>query len=285
MAPRRSKTGKRRPTRPTMRKAKQMIRSEHKRKAKKNMDNFFFKAKTEGVIIPTQGTTVSNYISVWYPLLSATSAVGVTQNPEFILYRNLYDKVRINSIKVTIKPKANVLSQAEAQQDGALNLVGSGVYHSVVDRDDQPPANIIRLTRYPSYKRTSVLKPLTRTYSIKYPTGVWLDCQNIYSDTTLLTRLGLTGGIYMYAESLLEDNLELFNEPFAEALFEYNCVFQGKTSGSLTYDSQTGTVSVGLTPAGQVLPNSTIIPVAGTINDQRYDISGNLVPHRDTDAP
>lgn len=285
----RTKTGKtrsRRPVarKPTMAKAKRMVAGQKKRQYTKNMDTFYLKAKIEGVANPVQGATVANYLSMWFPLLSATAGAPVTNNAEFKLYQGMYDRVRINSVKLTLKPKANVLDLFNAQNDGILNATGSGVYHHVVDRDDQPPASIPRLSRYPSYKRTSVLKPMTRTYSIKYPTSVWLDAQNIFSDTTLLSRLGLAGGIYVYAENILEDNNEIFNEPFCEYMLEYGCVFQGKTQGNLSYDSQTGVVSIAPTQPAQIV-SDTYIVTSGTFNDRRIDASGNLVAVTDTSTP
>lgn len=281
--PRKSSKKTTKVSKPMLNKAKKILAKTKRTKAKKNMDNFFFKAKTEAVIKPSQGATVANYISSFWSLMSATSVVGVTQNQEFQLYRTLYDKVRINSIKITIKPKANVLDQYNAQNDLLINSTGSGVFHSVIDRDDQPPANIPRLSRYPSYKRTSVLKPLTRMYSIRYPTNVWLDCQNIYEDNTLLKRLGAFGGIYIYAENLLEDNLEIFNEPWAEVLLEYNCVFQGKTSAGITMDGD----RVILTPvlSSQVIPNSEVIPTSGTFSNVKFDQTGTQLSNDDNSAP
>lgn len=279
-----ARTGKtaKRPTGKVMKKAKRMISKQRKTKAKKNMDTFFFKAKTVIGVKPQQGIATSNYLSVWFPILdSGTSAFSVTNNTEFNLYRTLYDKVRINSIKITVTPKANVLDAGQAQNDTAYNLTGDGVVHHVVDRDDCPPANIARLSRYPSYRKTSQLKSFSRMYSVKYPTGIWLDCQGIYADTTLLNRLGLTGGIYTYAENILEDNLEILNEPFAQVTIEWNCVFQGKTSGALSYDPDTGIVQVKPTDPALVLANTPVVAVMGTIADRRTDASGNLVHYTD----
>lgn len=282
--PKGKRTGSKKP-RMTNQKAKQIIRREHKIKAKKNMDNFFFQARTVCMLTPQQGVAVSNFLS-WFPRLTDPgSAVGVTQNAEFNLYRTMYDKVRINSIQVTITPKANVLDQTAAQQDGSYTLDGQGVVHTVIDRDSQPPASISRLSRYPSYQKYSVMKKFTRKYSVKYPTGVWLDCQNIYSDTTLMTRLGLSGGIYLYAENFVEDKLELFNEPWAEAEIRYNCVFQGKTSANLNYDATTGIVTLKPDQPAQIIPDTPVQVLYGSISDTRIDLSGNIVSVNDETTP
>lgn len=270
--------------RPTMKKAKAMVRKQHKAKAKKNMDTFFFKAKTTGMITPSQGATVSNYVWFSPQLCDATSTWGITQNAEFNLYKALYDKVRINSIRIHITPRANVLDQSTAQNDNNYAVLGDGVIHTCVDRDGQAPANVARISRYPSYRKYSVMKKFSRSYSVRYPTGVWLDCQNIYEDTTLMNRLGLFGGITLYGENFIEDKLEIFNEPWAECVIEYNCVFQGKTSASLAYDN--GTVIV--KPDAQVLtvPTTTFETVRGSIaGDKRYDATGALVSVADDALP
>lgn len=283
----RTKTGKKtgKGAKPTMAKAKRMVASSKKKAVKKNLDTFFLHAKIEGIVIPQQGATVSNYVQGWYPLLDSTSGVPVTMNSEYKLYATMYDRVRVNSIKVTWKPKANVLDQANAQNDTTLTLVGGGVYHSVVDRDDQPPANVGRLSRYPSYQRKSVLKPISRTYSIKYPKDIWLDAQNPFADLTLLNRLGLQGGIYIYGENLIEDTGEIFNEPFAEVLVEYNVVFQGKTSAALSFDPSTGAVTLTPTAPTSIISDSPHVITGGTFADKRYDMSGNLVAVTDDSTP
>lgn len=219
-----------------MRKAKKALAKKTKARAKKNMDTFFLACKTTIGLKPLQGVSVSNYLYQNFILLDPTAPWGVTQIPEFNLFKNIYDKVRVNSITVKWTVKANMLTQAEAQNDALLNVGGDGMLHTAIDRDGVIPSSIAQLRKYGSYRGYSVLKSGQRSYKVTYPAGVWLDCQNIYSDTTLLTRLGLTGTIGMYAENLLEDNLEIFNEPFCNAEITYNCVFQGKNSASVSYD-------------------------------------------------
>lgn len=287
MPPRKSNPNRRKyvAKKPSMAKAKAMVTKQHRRKASKNQDNFFFKAKTVGMITPSQGVTVSNYVWFSPQLCDAVSSWGVTQNKEFNLYRTLYDKVRINSMKVTITPRANTLDQALAQQDSSYRVAGDGVIHTAIDRDGQIPANTERITRMPSYRKYSVMKKFSRTYSVKYPTGIWLDCQNIYEDNTLMNRLGLFGGIGFYGENFIEDIGEIFNEPWAEAVIEYNCVFQGKTSASLSV-AQDGTITI--KPDTQVLtvPTVTFEAIRGSLaGDKRYDLSGNLVSVTDSDLP
>jgi len=233
--PRTTKTGRRRVARkPTMKKAKQMVTKLHKKKAKKNMDTFFLRAKVQDTLVPSQGVLVANYLYRHLPLMDAASPLSVTNIPEFNLYRVQYDKVRINSVHIVVTPKANVLDVAAAQNDAAYMVNGDGLIHTVIDRDSGAPSNIAALERYPSYRAYSQRKKFSRSYGITWTPGIWLDCQNIYQDTTLLNRMGCFGGITLYGENFMEDQLEITNEPWAKVEVYYNCVFQGKTSASLT---------------------------------------------------
>lgn len=240
---RKSASSKPRTSKPSLRKAKQMVTKNRKAKAKKNMDTFFLRAKVQSTLIPAQGALVANYLYQHFSLMDSALPTGITQIPEFNLYRVQYDKVRINSIHVVVTPKANVLDVATAQNDGAYNLTGDGMVHTCIDRDNAAPSNIAAIERYPSYKAYSQRKKFSRQYSIRWPTGVWLDCQNIYQDQTLLNRLGCFGGVTMYGENFLEDQLEITNEPWVKVEIFYNCVFQGKTSASLAVAND-GTVTL-----------------------------------------
>lgn len=268
----------------TMAKAKRSLAKSKKSKAKKNLDTFYLKAKVTALVTPSQGVSTSNYIYGTYHLMNETSTVACTNIQEFVLYKNLYDRVRINSVKVTVTPKANYLALNSAQNDGYTQS-GDGMIHTVIDRDGPAAGNKARMTRYPSYRKYSVLKTWSRSYSVKYPQGVWLDCQNIYEDKTLLKRLGLFGGMTVFAENILEDNGELVNEPLYDVLVEYGCVFQGRGEGSLSYNTDTKAITV--TPSNEsAYPTPTDpVPMSGTIADKRYDASGNLVTVTDTDNP
>jgi len=235
---------KRRMPKKMITKAKRVIAKTRKSKAKKNMDTFFLRARTQSTLIPLQGVSGSNYLYRHFALLSPTDPLGVTQIPEFNLYRVQYDKVRVNSVHVKITPKANVLDSYRAQNETAFNVSGSGVYHTAIDRDNAAPSNVAAIQRYSSYKKYSLLKGMSRVYSIKYPANQWLDCSNVYGSNTALQLIGYLGGITVYAENLPEDVEEVINEPWAQVEVFYNCVFQGKTSGSLTVDCDTGAVTI-----------------------------------------
>lgn len=269
------------------RKAKRQMANRKKRAAKKNMDTFFLRTKVMGTIIPSQGATVANYIASFWKLLDPTSTVGVTQSSEFGLFKNIYDRVRVNRMTIKITPKANVLDQVNAQNEDVVNVSGDGKMHTVILREDDGYARSVpRLQRQPSYRGYSILKGFTRKYQISYPTGVWLDCQNIYSDETLLRRLGAYGGVGIYAENILEENYELFNEPWAQVEITYDCVFQGKVVSSLTLDQDTGAVTVAK-PTFDTGGFSQIVAISGTFNDTRvtgFDASGGIVEVARTDS-
>lgn len=265
--------------RKTMRKAKRAMANKKKRAVRTGGDTFFLRAKTTGSIVPTQGATVANYTSNFWQLIDTNSVVGVTQNSEFGLYAQLYDRVRINRMRIRIIPKANVLDQLNAQSEGLANVSGDGMVHTIVSRDnDSYSTSIARLQRVTSYKRYSVLKPITRTYGITYPKGVWLDCQDVNANPALLTQLGASGGVGLYAENILEENSEFFNEPWAALEITYDCVFQGKAGSALSMTDD-GKICVAK-PVFENYPQSTVVAISGTFNDTRvtgFDLSGALV--------
>jgi hypothetical protein len=104
-------------------------------------------------------------------------------------------------------------------------------------------------------------------------------------------ELGLTGGVTMYADNLLEDNLEIINEPWATVVVEYNIVFQGKTSNSLkgVYDDNGNLVGVTINAIDQSatdLPLSLSTNIAGTLDGNTIsDNSGNEVKVDDIGVP
>lgn len=267
------------------RRAKRAVRKavakKHKRQAKQNKDTFFLLAKTEGVLTPVQGVTVANYLYFAPQLVDPGSGSwSVFNNAEFNLYRYLYDQVRINSIIVKLIPKVNQMNVTE-YTSSTLNTTGDGVIHSVIDRDGQAPSNIARLTRYPSYVRKSLLKPITRSYTVRYPRDVWLDCQNITTLPDELTRMGLTGGPTFYAENLPEIKGTLINNPWYDVVVMYKCVFRGKTSASISISSSN--VVVTPDPPAFTVPSFTFTSIRGTTSgDMHYDLSGNLVSISDS---
>ena len=248
------------------------------------MDTFFLKTKSLFTSVPTQGIIAANYIYNTYTLDPAnTNQASYMKNAEFNLWALQYDKFRVNSVKITCTPKANVLDQFNAQHDAALNVTGDGMIHTVIDRDSIVSPSIPVLSRYPSYRNYSVLKKFSRSYSVKYPTGIWIDCQDPGS-FTMSQALGLKGGLTLYGENVLEDKFELLNEPWAQITVEYSIVFQGKTSNKLSgvYDASgnlTGITINALAPATNV-SESSLTNVSGVLDGNTKsteDASGNFV--------
>lgn len=272
-----ARRGRRAPKKSAMKQAKRMVTKQHKAKAKRNMDTFFLKTKDTAVILPQQGGLVANYIYQQFQLDPTGAFAAYIQNAEFNLYRLQYDKFRVNSVKVTFIPKANVLDQAQAQND-AFNTTGDGAIHSCIDRDSIAPSSIAKISRYPSYRKHDIKKTWSRSYSVRYPTGVWIDCQSP-ATFSMAKELGLTGGITCYAENVLEDNYELWNEPWATVLVETNIVFQGKVSSSLVGQYNEGGQLTGIVVSNDAfvtnLPLTPLRNVRGSLsNDTHYYKTG-----------
>lgn len=235
------RAGGRRMPKSTLAKAKRALGKQMVNKAKKNMDTHFLRCKTNAVIRPVPGTiSTDNYISVFFPLFTTGSqpSFDVRKNTDFIVNTKLYDRFRINRMTVKFTPKANVLDMYYAQADTALALTGTNTIHTAIDRDGSVPVSTDAFRKYSSYKQFSLLKPFSRSYSVRWPRGVWLDCDEFLSSDTQITRtIGCSGGISIYAENVLEDILEALNEPWANCEITYDLVFEGKTYRSTTVDA------------------------------------------------
>jgi len=281
----------RKAAKPRVAAAKKVMAKVHKKQMKSNSDTFAITVKSIAQIVPVQGVSVANYIYTTIPLMSSALNVGVTQNAEFNLYKNMYDQVRINGLTIRVTPKANVFDAINGNAEN-MTQSGDGLIHTVIDRDGPSTTNIQVMSRYPSYKKYSVLKPFGRSYSIKWPTGIWLDTSNLYESPDLLKQVGAFGGVYLYAENLLEDVLEVFNEPYGDIHVWYNVVFRGKTQGALSYDAETGGVTVRAVDSLPLLSPTPLLNVRGSIADtlttQTTDLEDNKLgetPITDTFVP
>lgn len=267
------KTSTRKPSKPMVRRVKKVMYAQKKRAFKKGTDTFSLMCTSSAIVVPTQGIATANYVNLWVPLMDATAKTSFAQNADFSVYRYLYDRVRINSVLVKVTPKANVFDQANAQNDGTLNVTGDGLMHTAIDRDGPVPLSgstaLDTIKRYGSHKSFSVMKPFFRKYSIKYPTGVWFDSSNIFEDETLIHRLGGTGGIQFYAENLVEDNSEVYNEPWASVEITYHCVFSGRKPSTVSI-SPSGVLSLTELEVGAPLAPSVLSRIQGTIANTDY---------------
>jgi len=266
---------------------KAVKKAKAKRRARNNQnkDVLYRSFVSECTLTPVQGVTVSNYMYWTQPMWNSANLMDVTQNKEFLLHALQYDRWRINSITVKVTPKANVLDQINAQNE-SLTLTGDGTIHTVIDRDGNAPPNVAPLLRYTSYKKYSILKPFSRTYSVKYPADTWLDCQKLQTNDNnfdLRNQIGLAGTITLYAENILEDWLEVLNEPYAVLSVRYNLAFQGKTQANLsvTVDDNGNPTQVTMKPFIFDVDKPVIVPqqMRGVINESLLvlDASGNGV--------
>lgn len=252
-----------------------------KNAAKKNLDTKFVQCVVEGSITPKQGVFVSNYLYGFVPLLDADPNYGVMSTDKFKVHQTLYDRVRINSMRIILTPKANTFDASQAQNDANLTLSGNGMIYSVIDRDGPGPwltsgtaGDMPKLyEQYPSCVTKSLLKKLVRTYGTKWPKNMWLDTDpnQIVALEEVATRLGLFGGVTWYAENLVEDAGEVFNEPWGHMRIEYNCVFQGtKPTNTKVTD---GVI--------------TITPIETSLEDAKANFSyfGSYYPQPEEEVP
>jgi len=274
---------------PSVAAAKKVVTKLNKKKAKLNMDTFFLRAKTTAVVVPTTppagNPNIQNYVAIYATLDPANlaSSVSYLGNAEFNYNRLQYDQFRVNRVRVTCVPKAQFLSLVDTQgsANGVLNLAGDGMVHTCIDRDSQCQSSIGIISRYPSYKKFSILKKWSRSYNIKYPNGIWINTQTP-SSFSARDDLGLRGGVTAYCENVLETQGKTVNTPLYDILYEWDIVFRGKVSNNMTasFDESGNVISMTLTKADEdapILPPSSLSNIRGTVADTLYtiDASGN----------
>lgn len=248
------------------------MRKVHRRQNKTQRGTFPVTIKTNTTLTPVQGVSVSNYLYTCFNLFDTNAPPwSIAALPEFKLYCSMYDRVRINGVKVKVTPKANVFSQDAAQNDAQLTLTGDNMIHTALDRTGAAPGNIKQVAKYTSYKQYSARKKFQRYYGIKYPKEVWLQTAQLATPASLPAtpfvtgqQIGLFGGITLYAENFVEDTAEVWNEPWANVELEFYCVFEGKALNSITYDPESGTVSLGPQDPAPVLALNTGVARTGT---------------------
>lgn len=263
-------------SKPSMAKAKKMVAKSKAKKARKGMDTFFQRCRTETTLVPTQGGFVSNYIYNYWSLVGQ-GANTLYDNAQFQQNAMIYDKYRVNRVRITVTPKANVLDAYLAQDDANLTLTGSGVVHTCLDRDGAGPSSVSQMVQRASYRKYSLLKKFSRSYSIKYPTNTWFDCTGDRSgpnnQSQVVQTLGCNGGVTIYAENLLEDASEIINEPWAECVIEWDVVFQGRIPPKTSFqlDEAGNVIGYTITPNDPLEAKTQSLSVSknGTIQDTR----------------
>lgn len=273
-----AKVSKRRVTRPALRKAKRVLANKKKSMARKNLDTHFLRIRNTSTLTPVQGANTVNYIYQFYTLSTATGISDFVKNADWLLYSKLYDRFRINRMKVNFIPKANMMDFVNAQNN-TITQIGDMVCHTALDRDGIAPSSVASLTRYASYKQYSILKPFSRSYAIKYPKNVWLDTTNPAASGDRVQDIGLYGGLTVYAENLPEAFLDVFNDPVYQVEVTYDIVFAGKTNGKLSavLDNVGNVVGVSVTGPENIvnLAQSPRTNVRGYIQNDTRTVVGN----------
>lgn len=264
-------------------KAQKVVAKAQAKKRTKNMDTQFLRVKFTGQLIPKQGTTVTNYLNYWQPLCVSGSAGGFDWRTaaDYTVLKYQYDQVRVNRMKIVLTPKANVFDAANAQNDANLTLLGDGMIHSAVDRDSPTPSSVAAMSRYASYQRKSLLKKVVRTYSVKWPVSTWLDCgsEQNGNNTGLLQSIGAFGGVGFYAEDIVEDKWELYNEPYCQITVYFDLVLRGKITPNTGLDASGNVILYAPSTIPHCAPSPMIQTgggIAGTNRRLILDLSGNL---------
>lgn len=251
------------------RRAKRAVAKQHKRNAVKNLDTHYVKCTTSLSCNPSQGITVSNYYYQSFLLTAQSGQTFYANNADFMLYKQLYDRYRINRIRVKYTPKANVLDSTLVQAAN-LTMTGDGMFHTAIDRDGSAPSSIAGLTRYSSYKAYSLHKKWMRSFAVKYPSSVWLDCNDPSGSQSRILDIGLGGGVTVYAENVPEIQGQVSMAPIGDFDLEFDIVFQGKISTKLTgiLDQVGNVVGVAIEGSNPVpnFPPSARTNVRGTID-------------------
>lgn len=252
--------------------AKKLVRKARKpvakRKAKASAKDQVTKVlKVSTLITPSQGAVVSNYIRSFYTLQPSSSTTSLAFNtlPETRLWGNMYDRFRVKSIHIRVIPRANTMETSKVGGNSENN--SSGVYYSVVDRDNVFSGGLTQVKRRPSTKVHSMLKGLKMSYSVKYPTDVWFDTQTDFdtfttTDTTreIMKEIGMNGGITLYGENFPENAGRILNNSWADVEISYTLCFQGYNPGTLAYDPETRSLT--LTAGDDVISPDIVQPLA-----------------------
>jgi len=264
---------------------KKMVKKAKKARARareNNMDNHTVVHKLSGSITPQQGLTVSNYIyTYWTPcakVLSPPQSNQLLLSSAFGLYRNMYDQYRVNSVTVTLIPRANVVDAIllVQQNDSAQITQGKGVYYSCEDRDGIAPGLVGALNKMASVKVHKLTSRMTRTYRPNNAKNLWFDCQDPAGLTEPAKAAGYFGGITIYGESLPELLGQLANSVWADCEVSYSVTYRGKSMTSLTVNED-GSVTVGQFDPVDAEAPFVVKTQEGVNHLGAVDLSGNII--------
>lgn len=255
----------------TVYKAKKVLAKREKRRAVQGKDTKFVRCEQQFTITPTNvgGAPANglNWIFNNFQMLTsaASQVMSIENSVDFAINRTLYDKVRINRMRVKLVPRANVLDYATAQNDTSYNVSGTQSLYSAIDANSPLPwgasnsETISLFEQLPSMKKTSVLKNLVRQIAVCYAPNLWLDTVNLFSNLTLLRDIGLFQNIGIFATNLLTDKSETAFEPVYDCIVSWDCVFSSAKPKS-TKVNLDGTVTISTYKAPAVLPESILEP-------------------------
>lgn len=241
--------------------------------------------KVSSSITPAQGVTVSNYVCMF---VSPNSGIGQNNmtmplgySPEYLLYCQMYDQLRVHSVTMKVIPRAtqteSVFLAVESEGAAPAVTVGKNVFYTVEDRDGVAAASIATLKKYSSVKTHSCVKPMSRTYRVKYDgPNTWLDCQNRDVLNQITQTLGLQGGITLYGESFMENKNQILNSVWADLEVTYQLSFRGKALVGIAV-GEDGSVTLSQKPLGslealQVFHSTDSIDHFGSV-----DVDGNTI--------
>lgn len=248
-----------------------------------NQDTFRTTIKASGGLSPVQGVAVSNYIYSWWSPISSLSGDNsnpLFNQPEFSLYRNLYDQFRVTGLNVKLTPRLKTAEAGAMVQAEGSGLVtyGRGVVYSVEDRDGKAPASIPSLKRYASSKCQSIYKSLSRTYRPDFrKADVWFDCQDPAGLSETMRATGVAGGITIYAESLPEPKNTIINEPWYDIEVTYYVTFKGKAFVNITLGDKGEVCVQAEYPTGEAIVVAEDNMSPGHEHDGAIDTAGNRI--------
>lgn len=224
-----------------------------------NTDVFHTQVCSTMTLSLTQGFTTANYIYGVASSLNQTSGVvNLLQNNEFSLWRNIYDKFRVHSLRLKLVPRytqSEMFAGIGATENADVTM-GHARLYTAIDRDSGIPSDEASILRYSSHKQHKVTDTVNRYLSYKYPKGVWLDAQTTSTNTAILDTLSLKGCIGWYGSAFPEVSGTLLNEEWYTLELTWKLSFMGKAVNVIVKDD--GSVELKQTVAGDVLPFSPI---------------------------
>lgn len=267
-----------------LKRAQRKVERVQRKKAVQNKDTHSYKLVREFLVPVTLANPpqlAKNYIGTYQPLaISDGTYQSVWTFPEFALYCNQYDRVRVNSVTIQWIPKANVFDANNVFTNTSVVSSGDMCFHTAIDQDSKPALNIASLQRMPSYKKFRITKPWSRTMRMTYPKSYWINTAGPLSDANTLQSIGGCAYLTAYAEDLPVTNVDPdILSDIGSFKITYNVVFQGKVLPKLTVNDD-GSVSVHPVRDISSLPPTVIHPREEALFKEEGDTTdlGEILP-------